>query len=68
MVTSVPVGRVVVWQVNDWPDVVGTAAVRLMGDTHTKYSYWIHHKHSAILAQIGQALKSIHSKKANFAS
>jgi hypothetical protein len=45
MVTSVPVGRVVVWQANDWPDVVDTAAVRLMGGTQAKYNYSIHHKH-----------------------
>jgi hypothetical protein len=67
MVTSVPVGRVVVWQVNDWPDVVDTAAVRLMGGTQTKYNYWIPHKHSATMAQSGQALNSSHPKRANFA-
>ena len=67
MVTSVPVGRVVVWQVNDWTDVVDTAAVRLMGDTQTKYNYWIHHKHSDIMARSGQALHSSHPQTANFA-
>jgi len=66
MVTSVPVGRVVVWQVNDWPDVVDTAAVRLMGDAQTKYNYWIHHKHSDIMVQSGQALHSSHPQTANF--
>jgi hypothetical protein len=65
-VTSVPVGLVVVWQVNDWPNVVDTAAVRLMGDTQTKYNYWIHHKHSAVMAQNGQALHNSHPKTANF--
>jgi len=67
MVTSVPVGRVVVWQVNDWPDVVDTAAVRLMGGTPTKHNYWMHHKHSAIMARNGQALHSSQPKTANFA-
>jgi hypothetical protein len=66
-VTSLPVGRVVVWQVNDWPDVVDTAAVRLMGDTQTKYIYWIYHKRSAVMAQFGQVLNSSHPKRANFA-
>jgi hypothetical protein len=67
MVTSVPVGRVVVWQVNDCLDVVDTAAARLMGGTQTKYNYWILHKHSAIMAQSGQALYNIHPKTMNLA-